>query len=98
MTLVDTNGKGIDAITPRGIVSGGKEYAVDCIIWGTGFEVGTSWKSRNGFEAYGRGGVSIGDKWNEGVSTLYGVFMNGFPNYFIYQWVGGNRVVCGLGC
>ena len=33
VTLVDTNGKGVDRITEKGIVYGGKEYAVDCIIW-----------------------------------------------------------------
>jgi hypothetical protein len=29
---VDTNGKGVDAITPDGIMYGGKEYKVDCIV------------------------------------------------------------------
>lgn len=36
MILVDTDGKGIDRITEKGIEFGGKEYEVDVIIWGTG--------------------------------------------------------------
>lgn len=37
--LIHTDGKGIDAITPAGIVANGKEYGLDCIIYATGFEV-----------------------------------------------------------
>lgn len=48
-------------------------------------EVGTGWKSRNGFEVYGRDGITIGDKWKDGVATFHGIHMNGFPNYFVYQ-------------
>ena len=34
---------GVDLITKDGIVFDGKEYAVDCIIFITGFEVGTDY-------------------------------------------------------
>ena len=37
-TLVDTNGRGIDAITEKGVVANGVEYEVDCIVLSTGFE------------------------------------------------------------
>ena len=40
VTLVDTQGKGLDKITEKGIFFDGKEYEVDCIIFATGFEVG----------------------------------------------------------
>ena len=39
--LVDTEGQGVDRITERGLVVKNKEYEVDCIIFATGFEVGT---------------------------------------------------------
>jgi len=40
VTLVDVSkGGGADAFTPKGIVAYGKEYEVDCIIIGTGFEI-----------------------------------------------------------
>ena len=38
VTLVDTGGKGIDRITANGVVVGGTEYPVDCLIFATGFD------------------------------------------------------------
>jgi cyclohexanone monooxygenase len=81
--LVDTEGRGVDRITEHGIVANGKEYKVDCLIYGTGFEVGTSYTRRAGYELYGRDGLSLTDKWKDGVSTLHGMFARGFPNVFL---------------
>jgi cyclohexanone monooxygenase len=83
VTLVDTAGKGVERITERGIVANGKEYEIDCLIYATGFEVGTSYTRRSGYELYGRGGISLSEKWQEGVSTLHGFHSRGFPNCFI---------------
>jgi len=83
VTLVDTNGKGVDRITENGIVANGKEYKLDCLIYGTGFEVGTGYARRSGYEVYGRGGQSLTDKWRDGVATFHGFFSRGFPNMFI---------------
>ncbi|MEO1934813.1 MAG: NAD(P)/FAD-dependent oxidoreductase, partial [Myxococcales bacterium] len=41
--LIDTDGKGVDRITETGLVVAGVEYEVDCIIFATGFEVGTAY-------------------------------------------------------
>jgi cation diffusion facilitator CzcD-associated flavoprotein CzcO len=81
--LVDTDGKGIDRITEKGIVANGKEYELDCIIYGTGFEVGTSYARRSNYETYGKNGLSMTEKWSTGVRTLHGYWMNQFPNFFI---------------
>jgi cyclohexanone monooxygenase len=83
VTLVDTQGKGVDRITENGVVANGKEYRLDCLIYGTGFEVGTSYARRSGYEVYGKGGQSLTDKWKDGVSTFHGFFSRGFPNLFI---------------
>jgi cyclohexanone monooxygenase len=83
VTLVDTDGKGIERITERGIVAGGVEYELDCIIYASGFEVGTPMERRAGYEVFGRGGVALSRKWREGVSTMFGMQTNGFPNCFI---------------
>lgn len=32
MKLVDTDGKGVERITTNGVVAGGVEYEVDCIV------------------------------------------------------------------
>ena len=83
VTLVDTAGKGVERITERGIVANGKEYEIDCLIYATGFEVGTNYTRRSGYELYGRGGISLSEKWQDGVSTLHGLHSRGFPNCFI---------------
>ena len=81
--LVDTQGQGVERITPRGVVVAGKEYALDCLIFGTGFEVGTDFTRRLGFEVTGRGGLTLTDKWKDGASTFHGLFTRGFPNLFV---------------
>src|SRR5204863_1646652 len=72
VTLVDTNGRGVEAVTDRGIFAGGVEYELDCIIWATGFVVGGPLTRRVGYEVYGRNGLGLGEKWSDGVSTLFG--------------------------
>ncbi|MBK7125254.1 MAG: NAD(P)/FAD-dependent oxidoreductase [Dehalococcoidia bacterium] len=83
VTLVNTDGKGIDRITEKGVVANGQEYEVDCIIYASGFEVGTPLERRAGYEVYGKGGLTLSDKWKDGVATLHGMQTRGFPNCFI---------------
>ncbi len=85
VTLVDTDGKGVDRITERGIVANGVEYELDCIIYATGFEVGTDYTRRSGYELYGRDGVTLTESWADGASTLHGMHSRGFPNCFIFS-------------
>src|SRR5580658_4423077 len=82
VTLVDTHGKGVERTTEKGIVFDGVEYEVDCIIFATGFEVGTAYTRRAGYEIYGRGGKTLTDHWADGLRTLHGFYSNGFPNCF----------------
>ena len=81
--LIDTDGQGVERITSKGIVVAGKEYEVDCIIFATGFEVGTSYARRAGYEIIGRSGESLTEYWSEGLRTLHGLQSHGFPNCFI---------------
>jgi cyclohexanone monooxygenase len=81
--LVDTQGKGVERITERGVVVAGREYELDCLIFGTGFEVGTDFTRRLGFEVTGRGGLTLTEKWKDGASTFHGLFTRGFPNLFV---------------
>ena len=39
--LVDTDGEGVERITENGVAVAGTDYRVDCIIYASGFEVGT---------------------------------------------------------
>ena len=80
--LVDTKGKGVERVTEHGVVVQGVEYEVDCLIFATGFEVGTVYTRRAQFEMYGRGGVSLSDYWAQGMRTYHGFLSHGFPNCF----------------
>ena len=81
--LIDTEGHGVERITEKGVVVDGVEYELDCLIYATGFEVGTSYTRRAGYEVYGRDGLTLTQKWDDGVSTLHGLHSRGFPNCFI---------------
>jgi cyclohexanone monooxygenase len=83
VTLVDTQGRGVERITKKGVVVYGREYEVDCLIYASGFEVGTSYSRRAGLELYGRGGQSLTKRWADGIRTLHGMHVRGFPNCFI---------------
>ena len=80
--LVDTDGKGVDRITERGIVANGKEYELDCLIFATGFEVGTAYTRRAGYDIVGKDGLTLSEKWARGMRTLHGFQTRGFPNCF----------------
>jgi cation diffusion facilitator CzcD-associated flavoprotein CzcO len=81
--LVDTDGRGVDRITERGVLAGGREYEVDCVIYASGFEVGTEWSRRAGYDLTGRDGVRLSDHWAEGMRSLHGIHVHGFPNAFV---------------
>lgn len=82
VTLVDTKGKGVERVTEKGVVVDGREYELDCLIYASGFEVGTAYTQRGGYEIYGRGGQALTEKWADGVRTLHGMHTRGFPNCF----------------
>jgi cation diffusion facilitator CzcD-associated flavoprotein CzcO len=78
--LVDTNGKGILEIDPKGPVFDGRTYEVDLLIYATGFEVQ---KTGTYNQIIGRGGLDLQDKYRDGVRTVLGIHTSGFPNMFI---------------
>ena len=86
--LVDTDGKGVERIDETGVWVGGVHYELDCLIFASGFEVGTDYARRAGFETAGRGGLTLSEHWADGMQTLHGIHVHGFPNLFI---VGPNQ-------
>jgi cyclohexanone monooxygenase len=82
VTLVDTDGCGVDRFTQRGAVVGDTEYELDCVVLATGFEVGTEPTKRAGVDVVGRDGVRLSHKWATGMSTFHGFHSHGFPNMF----------------
>lgn len=84
--LVDTDGKGVERIDEKGVVVDGKLYEVDCIIYASGFEFyGTDAVDRAGYDVVGRNGERLSEHWAEGMRTLWGQQVHGFPNLFIQQ-------------
>jgi len=80
--LVDTAGKGVERITEDALIVDGKEYKVDCLIYATGFDL-AAYITHSTMPIYGRGGLSLGEKWKGGATTMHGFFVHGFPNLMI---------------
>jgi len=91
--LIDTDGKGVEKITETGVVVAGKEFQLDCIIYASGFEVGTEYRRRSGFDMSGRGGVKLSAHWASGMRTKHGVHVHGFPNAFFVQPTQGANLI-----
>jgi len=88
VTLVDTNGHGVERLTEHAAIVDGKSYELDCLIFATGFEVGSSFTRRAGYDVIGRGGMTLSQRWADGLRTLHGLTAHGFPNCF---FVGRNQ-------
>ena len=91
--LVDTDGQGVERITETGVVVAGVEYPVDCIVYASGFEVGTDPTSRAGYDPVGRGGRRLSEHWASGMRSLHGVHVHGFPNMFLVQPAQGANLI-----
>ena len=94
--LVDTDGHGVQEITPTGVVVAGREYELDCIIYASGFEVGTRYARRAGFEVTGRGGGTLSEHWDGGMRTLHGIHARGFPNLLFVQPTQGANLISNI--
>ncbi len=80
VTLIDTKGRSLDRITEKGVVFESQEYEVDCIIYGSGFEVASPPDRTAGFVMHGVGGITLSDYWASGRKTLHGMLVHNFPN------------------
>jgi cyclohexanone monooxygenase len=95
-TLIDTDGRGVERITERGVAVAGTQYPVDCIIYASGFEVGTEYRRRAGFELTGRGGLKLSEHWAQGMRTKHGIHVHGFPNAFLVQPTQGANLISNI--
>jgi cation diffusion facilitator CzcD-associated flavoprotein CzcO len=91
--LVDTDGAGVERIDATGVWVNGTHYELDCIIYASGFEVGTEYKRRSGFDATGVDGVRLSDYWATGMRSLHGIHVNGFPNLFVVSPAQGANLI-----
>ena len=91
--LVDTDGKGVEKVVEDGVIVNGEHFPLDCLIYASGFEVGTPHTERTGFDLEGVGGVKLSDHWKDGMRTLHGTHVHGFPNAFIVQPTQGANLI-----
>jgi cation diffusion facilitator CzcD-associated flavoprotein CzcO len=82
--LIDVSStQGVERMTEMGFVHQGIEYAVDCVILASGFEITSELRKRWGIDSIaGRNGLSLYDHWAHGFKTLHGMMSHGFPNLF----------------
>ena len=91
--LIDTDGKGVERITAAGVVVAGREYPLDCLIYASGFEVGTAYVRRAGFDLIGENGRHLSQHWADGMRSKHGIHVHGFPNAFFVQPTQGANLI-----
>ncbi len=92
--LVDISNSGIERITPQGLSAGGREYEFDALVFATGFDAMTGTLLR--MDIRGRGGVSLGEKWQAGPLNYLGLMVAGFPNLFAITGPGSPSVLTNM--
>ena len=71
---------------------GGVHYELDCLIFASGFEVGT--ELRPPLRLRDRSGATASrsrEHWADGMQTLHGIHVHGFPNLFIVGLAPGRQ-------
>jgi cyclohexanone monooxygenase len=79
--LVDVGEHPIEAILPRGLRTGGRDHALDSLIFATGFDAMTGTLLR--IDIRGRDGLTLKQKWADGPLNYLGLAAAGFPNLFM---------------
>ena len=82
VTLVDTQGQGVERISEDAVFANGKEYKLDCLVYATGFEL-AAYTNRAVMPVLGQRGLPLTEKWKHGATTLHGFHVHGFPNFLI---------------
>ena len=94
VTLVDVGQEPIHSIVPEGIRVGGTVYAVDAIVFATGYDAITG--ALLEMDLRGRGGLSLRDKWAGGPRVYLGLATSGFPNLFLINGPGSPSVLVNM--
>ena len=92
--LIDIRSEPIEEITPTGLRVGGKDYAVDAIVFATGFDAMTGSVAK--IDIRGRSGETLNEKWAAGPRTYLGLMTADFPNMFIITGPGSPSVLSNM--
>jgi cation diffusion facilitator CzcD-associated flavoprotein CzcO len=91
--LVDTDGQGVERIDETGVWVDGTHYPLDCLVFASGFEVGTAYERRSGYDTIGRDGCRLSDWWQNGMRSMHGIHVHGFPNLFVIGFAQGANLI-----
>ena len=94
VSLVDVREAPIEAITPAGIRTRDGEYALDLIVFATGFDAMTG--PLLSMNIRGRNGLSLAEAWQAGPRNYLGLQVTGFPNLFTVTGPGSPSVLCNM--
>jgi cyclohexanone monooxygenase len=81
VTLVDIRSKPITEIAPSGLRTTDADYALDAIVFATGFDAMTG--ALKEIDIHTDAGMSIKAKWEHGPRSYLGIMIAGFPNLFM---------------
>jgi cation diffusion facilitator CzcD-associated flavoprotein CzcO len=94
--LIDTDGRGVERIDATGVWVAGVHYPLDCLIFASGFEFATDYARRCGFDAVGRDGRRLSAHWADGMRSLHGIHVHGFPNLFVVGLTQGANLISNI--
>jgi cyclohexanone monooxygenase len=94
VTLVDISNDPIERITEVGLETGGEEYALDAIVFATGFDAMTG--ALLAIDIRGSDATPLRDKWSAGPVTYLGLMTTGFPNLFTITGPGSPSVLTNM--
>ena len=94
VTLIDLRTAPIEAITPAGLRTRDEAYALDSLVFATGFDAMTG--ALLSIDIRGRAGQTLRHKWAEGPRTYLGLAVAGFPNLFAITGPGSPSVLSNM--
>jgi len=92
--LVDIHVDPIERVTEAGLVTGGREFELDVLVFATGFDAMTG--ALLSIDIRGREGRRLRDRWSEGPKTYLGLAVDGFPNLFTITGPGSPSVLANM--
>ncbi len=94
VTLVDVRRAPITEITPDGLRTSAAQYALDSIVFATGFDAMTGTLAR--IDIRNAAGDGLAEKWQAGPRTYLGLMSAGFPNLFLVTGPGSPSVLSNM--
>ena len=90
VTLVDVKASPIEEIIPSGVKTKDASYALDALIFATGFDAMTG--AIFDIDIVGKKGLKLKAKWSDGPKTYLGIMTADFPNLFMVTGPGSPSV------